>query len=124
MAVISGKSGYFQLTANTNYAFREWSLDMNVDLIDVTTLGATGGAKVNLDGLKQAKFSCRGPLDAGSMAVTAGTLYNTVLFAANSTVNYTANVRVGTIRVVTAVDRAVEVDISGESSGDFTAAIA
>lgn len=121
MATLAGKSGSINLGAAA-YAFREWTVDMQTDAIDVTSFSSSG-YKENIAGLTSAKISARGPFNSTAMAVTAGSSYAFVLFASGS-VSYSINARITSIRVVTEVSKAVEVDISAESTGSFTAAIA
>jgi len=120
MAQLAGKGGSIAFGAS-NLALREWTLDMRVDPIDVTNFDSAG-FKENIAGLTSAAISARGPYNQGSMAVTAGSSYAFNL-RVNSTTGFAVTARVTSVRLVTGADNAVQVDISAESTGSFTAAI-
>lgn len=121
MAQLAGKSGYVAL-GNTNYAFSMWTADFNTDAVDVTNFSSSGYHE-NIAGLTGAKITARGPFNSTAMAVTSGTSYAFTLGASGS-VTYAVTARVTAIKLTTDVTKAVEVEISAESTGTFTAAIA
>lgn len=121
MAQLAGKSGSIGFGAS-NFALREWTVDMRIDPIDTTNFDSAG-YKENIAGLIGATISARGPYNQGAMAVTGGSSYAFNL-RVNSTTGFAVTARVTSIRLVTGVDNAVQVDISAESTGSFTAAIA
>lgn len=121
MATLAGKSGYIAL-GNTNYAFASWTADITTDAIDTTSFGSAG-FRENLAGLTGAKVSARGPYNNTAMALASGSSYAFVLgMSASVTFNTTA--RIDSISVSTDVTKAVEVSITAQSTGSFTASIA
>jgi hypothetical protein len=120
MAFLSGKSGSVTV-ANASWKLREWSLDMRTDASDVTNFSSSG-YRENIAGLTGGSLSMSGPYDSASMALTSGTSYSITL-AASNTINFAVTARITNIRVSTSVERAVEVSVSAETTGSFTAAI-
>lgn len=121
MAFLSGKGG--SVTVGTaSWKLREWSLDMRTDASDVTNFSSSG-YRENIAGLTGGSLSCSGPFDSTAMALTSGTSYSFTLGASN-TVNFAVTARVTNIRISTTIERAVEVSITAETNGSFTAAIA
>lgn len=120
MPVIAGKAGTVGVGAS-NYTFSSWTLDMKTDAVDTTSFD-DGGYKTNVAGLTGATISARGPYNVSSTAMSAGTTYSFNL-RVNSTVGFTMTARVTSLRVVTDVSRAVELEIAAESTGSFSASI-
>ncbi len=121
MGFLAGMSGSVTVGTAT-WKLREWSLDMRTDASDVTNFSSSG-YRENIAGLTGGSISASGPFDSTAMALTSGTSYSFVL-GASATINFTVTARVTSIRVSTTVERAVEVNISAETTGSFTAAIA
>lgn len=120
MPFLAGKGG--AVTVDTNaWSLQEWSLEIQTNLIDVTTFTA-GGYRVKLAGLTGARITARGPYDSGAMAMTSGNEYDFVLKVSNA-VSFAVTALVGQIVIGTNVEGAAQVTVSAESTGSFTAAI-
>ena len=120
MAIFSGKSGNVAIDT-VNWKLREWTLDMDTDIVDVSNF-LSSGKRENLDGLTKASISCRGPYDTGSMALTSGNTANFVLKVGGA-ITFTVTARIAKIRPSVNVEGAGEIEINAESTGNFTAAI-
>lgn len=121
MATLAGKSGYIAIGANTNFAFAMWTGDISTDALDTTTF-SSGGYKENIAGLTGMKISARGPYNNTAMGLTSGNSY-AVTLGMSASVTLTCTARLETISITTDVSKPVEVNISMQSTGSFTAAI-
>lgn len=119
-AFYSGKDGNVAVGA-TDWRLSSWDLEFNVDILDVTNFESSG-AKENIEGLKSAKISAKGPYYTGGMAMTAGTAY-TITLTVGGAITFSASFRIGTIKITEDVDGVAMVEFTGESNGSVTAAI-
>lgn len=122
MAFLSGKNGFLEVDGNL-WRLRSWTADFQTDILDTSNFESVGGKRENLDGLGQANITLRGQYDVTAMGATSGGTYDLVL-GAGVGVGWAVQIRIENIRLITDVEKVVEVEITGKSNGDFLPAIA
>ena len=121
MAFLAGKSADVVIGV-TSYKFKDWRASMKGDIIDVSNF-SSGGYRENIAGLVGATITLKGHLDSTAMAFTVTTSY-TLLLKSSAGVTLTVTARLETIDHGAPVEGAVEVTLTFQSTGAFTAAIA
>lgn len=121
MAFLAGKSADVVIGV-TSYKFKQWVASMKGDVLDVTNFGS-GGYRENIAGLVGATVTLSGALDSTAMPFAVGTTYALIL-KSSSGVSVTITGRLETIEHTAAVDGSVDVSLTFQSTGSFTAAIA
>lgn len=121
MAFLAGKTADVKIGA-TSYKFREWRINAKTDIIDTTNFSSSG-YRENIAGLTGATIDLKGLLDSTAMAFTTGTSYVLILHSSVS-VTLTVTARLETIATGTTVEGAVEANLTFQSTGSFTSAIA
>jgi hypothetical protein len=120
MAFLAGKSGGITIGGAT-WKLSEWAVDMQSEAVDVTNFESAGYVE-NIAGLTKATITAKGKFDSTLMGATAGTSYAFSLEASGS-LAYAVTARITSIKLVTEVSKAVEVEVTAESNGSFTASI-
>jgi hypothetical protein len=117
---------YNSTTANypnaTEISVGEWSLNINTDLIDVTTT-TDDGFRYSIPGLKGAEGSVTfWHEDATDLPIKPGQKGKFELFldSVNSTSNYTVPVTIGSVEITAAIDGAVEATVNYQGRGAIT----
>ena len=120
MAFLSGVTGFVKVGAAT-YAFGKWKLAIKAGNPKVTNF-AGGGYQDLVRGVISATLSCSGAYDVGNMPLAAGTTYVFTL-GLSPGVQLSASFLVTSLDVDNDVEDAPRLNITGESTGTFTASI-
>jgi hypothetical protein len=120
MAFYSGINGYFK-KATAALKMSEWTLEISVEPPDTTNF-VNGGYQSNLDGVKKAKITGKGPYDSGSMPFTAGEEATLVVGIYTAT-EFSVPCRITSIRIDNSVKDKPMLVVEAISNGSFTAAV-
>lgn len=117
---LSGKSGSVMI-GTVAYSFHDWSLAMKTDTPKISNF-TSAPYHAYLAALTGATLKLSGPYNEGNCAFTSGTSYTFILGYTNS-VNITVTAIISEITPKVDVEDAQRIEISGQVTGSFTAAI-
>lgn len=115
----SGLTGSVKV-GDVSYAFGKWKVSYKQNLPKVNNFTSAYQQLVN--GLTSATVTITGPYDAGNMDFTVGDAVEFVL-AVNAELSFTVPVLLSDIEIEDDIDDAARVTLTGQSTGDFEAAI-
>lgn len=118
--ILSGTTGSVKISTTT-YSFGKWKAEFKTKLPDVTNFNS-GGYRQRVTGITEATVTLSGPYDQGNMPFTAGTAY-TLLLGWTSLISLSVPILVESIKADNDVDGNPTIEIVGQSTGSFTAAI-
>lgn len=121
MAYVSGTEGSVKI-GSTAYAFGKWKAQMKMILPKVTNFTSSGAQEL-LSGVKSATITLSGPYNSGAMAFTVGTSY-TWLLNFTDAIGLSITARIESIEPDNDVEGNPIINITAQSTGTFTAAIA
>ena len=118
---VAGKLGSVSV-GTLAWRAKEWSYPMKADLVDVTNF-SSGGFREKLAALIGASVRIKGNHDTAAMAMTCGSTY-TITLGVGGGVSFSASFIIDGLTPSTNVEGAAEIEVSGQTTGTFTAAIA
>lgn len=117
---LSGKQGSIAVDGS-DFNLSKWKAAMNTKVLPVNNFGSEGWQEV-LDGFSKATVTAEGFYDSGSMPIEVGQFYEFTLRCSPS-IALTVTAMVQDLVVDTDAEGTVNVSITAESDGAFTAAI-